>query len=71
MGKLKISCCKDCKDRVVEPNCHMTCEKYLQAKAAADQETAAKIKAALPIAYTRESIRRIRYGSAARQRKMR
>lgn len=20
--------CKDCTDRVVEPNCHMTCEKY-------------------------------------------
>lgn len=21
--------CKDCPDRVVEPNCHMTCEKYI------------------------------------------
>lgn len=21
--------CKGCKDRTVEPNCHMTCEKYL------------------------------------------
>lgn len=20
--------CKDCPDRVVEPNCHMTCERY-------------------------------------------
>lgn len=25
--------CKDCKERVVEPNCHMTCEKYLSWKA--------------------------------------
>lgn len=22
--------CKGCKDRVVEPNCHMACEKYLE-----------------------------------------
>ena len=24
--------CKNCKDRTIEPNCHMTCEKYKQAK---------------------------------------
>lgn len=22
--------CKDCPDRVVQPNCHMTCKKYLK-----------------------------------------
>ena len=22
--------CKGCKDRTVEPNCHMTCDKYLE-----------------------------------------
>lgn len=25
--------CRDCPDRVVEPNCHMTCEKYLEFQA--------------------------------------
>lgn len=24
----KLSPCKDCPDRTVEPNCHMTCERY-------------------------------------------
>ena len=28
MGKL----CKDCKDRSVEPNCHITCESYKKYK---------------------------------------
>lgn len=27
-----IRACKDCPDRVAEPNCHMTCEKYLAEK---------------------------------------
>lgn len=27
-----MACCKDCKDRTVEPNCHMTCERYLKTK---------------------------------------
>lgn len=22
--------CKDCKERTVEPNCHMTCQRYLE-----------------------------------------
>lgn len=25
----KFETCKDCADRTVEPNCHMTCEGYL------------------------------------------
>lgn len=25
--------CKNCPDRCVEPNCHMTCEKYLEFQA--------------------------------------
>lgn len=25
--------CKDCPDRVVEPNCHMTCERYKEFQA--------------------------------------
>lgn len=24
-----MACCKDCKDRVPFPNCHSTCERYL------------------------------------------
>lgn len=28
----KEKTCKDCRDRTIEPNCHMTCEKYLKAK---------------------------------------
>lgn len=24
--------CKGCKDRTVEPNCHMTCQKFLEQK---------------------------------------
>ena len=27
-----IRCCKGCNDRTVEPNCHMTCETYLEQK---------------------------------------
>lgn len=29
--------CKGCRDRVVEPNCHMTCEKYLAYRAHVDR----------------------------------
>lgn len=29
MGKISDSPCLGCSDRVAEPNCHMTCEKYL------------------------------------------
>lgn len=25
-----MGCCKDCKDRVPNPNCHSTCERYLK-----------------------------------------
>lgn len=30
---IKITCCKDCEDRTIEPNCHDTCERYLGEKA--------------------------------------
>lgn len=53
-----ISCCKDCPDRTVEPNCHMTCEAYLESKAKMELVKAAKIREASAIAYTRESIRK-------------
>ena len=26
-----VTCCKDCPDRTVEPNCHTDCERYLKA----------------------------------------
>lgn len=26
-----ITCCKDCPDRTIEPNCHSTCERYIKA----------------------------------------
>lgn len=26
-----VTVCKDCKDRTITPNCHTTCEKYLNA----------------------------------------
>ena len=29
MTKAKVPCSKDCPDRTVEPNCHMSCPKYL------------------------------------------
>ena len=28
MGSV-IKCCRKCKDRTIEPNCHMVCEKYI------------------------------------------
>lgn len=33
MSAFKNSPCKDCKDRVAEPNCHTTCKRYLEEKA--------------------------------------
>lgn len=33
-----IAPCKDCPDRVPEPNCHMTCEKYLTFKRLKEEE---------------------------------
>lgn len=30
---MKSAPCKDCPDRVVEPNCHMTCERYKEFQA--------------------------------------
>lgn len=27
-----INCCWGCRDRTVEPNCHMTCSRYLEQK---------------------------------------
>ena len=33
MNSVTIDCCRGCPDRTVEPNCHLECEKYLQAKA--------------------------------------
>lgn len=38
MSAFRNSPCKDCKDRTVEPNCHTTCEKYLEAKALHDEK---------------------------------
>lgn len=28
---MSIKCCKGCEERTIEPNCHMTCERYLEA----------------------------------------
>ena len=28
-----VRCCKNCTDRTVQPNCHMTCQKYLDQSA--------------------------------------
>lgn len=53
-----ISCCKDCPDRTVEPNCHMTCEAYLTEKAESERIKSARIREAQIIAYTRDSIRK-------------
>lgn len=39
-----FGCCKNCKDRCVEPNCHTTCERYLKEIREA-KETEAQIKA--------------------------
>jgi len=30
---MTITCCKDCQDGTVEPNCHDTCERYLEERA--------------------------------------
>ena len=27
------TCCKNCPDRTIEPNCHTTCERYLAVRA--------------------------------------
>lgn len=36
-----FKCCKDCKDRRIEPtNCHTDCPKYLEAKAFVDERNA-------------------------------
>lgn len=34
---MMIKCCKGCEERTVEPNCHMTCERYLEAVEEADR----------------------------------
>jgi len=38
MSAFKNSPCKGCKDRVAEPNCHITCERYLAEKALYDEK---------------------------------
>lgn len=30
--------CKNCKDRTVEPNCHITCQKYIEFKKKRDKD---------------------------------
>lgn len=39
---MRITCCKDCPDRTVEPNCHITCPRYLKARAIQDAELKAR-----------------------------
>lgn len=39
-----INCCKGCQDRCAEPNCHMTCERYLTQRAARDLELKQRYK---------------------------
>ncbi len=39
MTKLNAPCL-GCKDRVAEPNCHITCEKYISFRKAKDEENA-------------------------------
>ena len=35
--RANINCCYKCPDRVADPNCHSTCEKYLTQKAEWDE----------------------------------
>ena len=39
-GRLKITCCNGCTDRVADPNCHGYCEKYLSQRAELDKSNA-------------------------------
>lgn len=52
--------CKDCPDRVVEPNCHMTCEKYLAYRAKIDKAFEGKCIASGLDYYTARLIERER-----------
>lgn len=41
-----IAPCKDCPDRVPEPNCHITCEKYLTFKRLKEEQKSEQVKIA-------------------------
>ncbi len=52
---MKITCCKGCEDRTVEPNCHVTCERYLEALADRRSITKAAMAEKVIYDYVREN----------------
>lgn len=49
-----IRCCKDCQERTLEPNCHMTCRRYLDAKELHDKERKAQSDGGIVAGYYKE-----------------
>lgn len=45
--------CKGCTDRRIEPNCHLTCEKYLLERARLDEVKERKLKDKIVSAHKR------------------
>jgi hypothetical protein len=57
----QIRCCKDCKERTIEPNCHNVCERYL-----AEKEKGRQIKKAALSDEKRELWRAINQNQGSR-----
>jgi len=53
-------CTSDCPNRSIEPNCHTTCQIYLDWRANKDKENAARRSQGFEIEYIREAQNRMR-----------
>lgn len=49
---MQITCCRGCADRCAEPNCHITCERYIEACKRLDEERKARYLANEPTSYS-------------------
>ena len=68
-----IAPCKGCTERVADPNCHITCEKYLTFRRLKDEQkkelTEKAIQEQIQNDIERDRIRRAKTGQLKRRRK--